>query len=302
MSFSKYRAPSCAHSSHPVTPRIGILALQGGVAEHARMMEWLGAEVVLVRKAEHIVWDPRRLAGTASQGGSASHDKSSPREGVVPPEDEPPLEDEPPQVDVSQQIDVSPHLGGHVPGPGIAAIKGPPPLDGLILPGGESSTIDRLLRRFQMAQPLAEAIRAGLPTLATCAGLILLAREVIDPAPGQKSLAVLDISVRRNAFGRQVDSADEIVHTAYGPVAAAFIRAPAVERVGPGINVIARRDHADGSDRLESCSRVQPHSQPLTQGPIVGVDTATVIGVSFHPELTGDDTVHRELLRRATGH
>ena len=89
-------------------------------------------------------------------------------------------------------------------------------MDALVLPGGESSTIDRLLRMFELSEPLRDAIASGLPTLGTCAGLVLLAREVVDPAPGQRSLGVLDVTVRRNAFGSQVDSAEVDLATRLG--------------------------------------------------------------------------------------
>jgi pyridoxal 5'-phosphate synthase pdxT subunit len=149
-----------------------------------------------------------------------------------------------------------------------------PRVDGLVLPGGESSTIDRLLRLYDLAEPLRETIAAGVPTLGTCAGLVLLANEVLDPAPGQQSLGLLDVSVRRNALGRQVDSAEVDLETVLGAVRVAFIRAPVVVRVGEGVEVLARRDDA-----------------------VVGVRAGGITGVSFHPELTGDETFHRALLQ-----
>ncbi len=146
-------------------------------------------------------------------------------------------------------------------------------VDALVLPGGESSTIDRLLRLFGLGKPLAAAIRAGLPTLATCAGLIQLATRIEDPAPGQQSLGVLDVDVRRNAFGRQVDSAEVALETAWGPAEVAFIRAPAVTRVGAGVEVLA-----------------------TFHGQAVGVAQGAITGVAFHPELTGETLFHRRLL------
>ena len=145
---------------------VGVLALQGGVSEHAEMLESLGAQVRWVRTGEQL-------------------------EG----------------------------------------------LDALVLPGGESSTIDRLTRIFGVREPLIEVISSGLPTLGTCAGLIMLSKRIDDPAPGQQSLGVLDVSVGRNAFGSQVDSAevrlpwltpagDEVV------IDTAFIRAPIVTGTG----------------------------------------------------------------------
>jgi pyridoxal 5'-phosphate synthase pdxT subunit len=146
-------------------------------------------------------------------------------------------------------------------------------VDAVVLPGGESSVIDRLLRTFGLFEPLRAAIAGGLPTLGTCAGLILLANRVEDPAPGQQSLAVLEATVRRNAFGSQVDSAEVSLETVDGPVTVAFIRAPMVVAVGPDAEVIARRGDA-----------------------VVGVRQGGVTGIAFHPELTGEARFHRRLL------
>jgi pyridoxal 5'-phosphate synthase pdxT subunit len=146
-------------------------------------------------------------------------------------------------------------------------------VDAIVLPGGESSVIDRLLRMFELFEPLKQAIAGGLPTLGTCAGLILLADKVLDPAPGQQSLGLLDATVRRNAFGSQVDSAEVGLETAEGPVKVAFIRAPEVVEVGAGVEVIARRG-----------------------GAIVGVRQGTITGLAFHPEVTGEPRFHQRLL------
>ena len=151
-------------------------------------------------------------------------------------------------------------------------------VDALVLPGGESSTIDKLLRIFDLFDPLRTAIAGGLPTLGTCAGLVLLAREIADPAPGQQSLGILDVTVRRNALGPQVDSAELSLDTSLGPVRVAFIRAPIVTRLGAGVEVVARRDE---------------HIVAVTQGP--------VMGVAFHPELSGEAAFHRHLLAQASG-
>jgi pyridoxal 5''-phosphate synthase, glutaminase subunit Pdx2 len=191
---------------------VGVLALQGGVREHVRVLEELGASTVPLRT-------PSDLLGS---------------DGLR--------------------------------------------VDALVLPGGESSTIDRLLRIFGLFEPLRTAVSDGLPTLGTCAGLILLAREVLDPAPGQQSLGVLDVTVRRNAFGSQVDSAELDLHTTDGPVTVAFIRAPQVVATGPGVEVIALRDQA-----------------------IVGVRQDAITGIAFHPELTGEPLFHRRLLETASG-
>lgn len=146
-------------------------------------------------------------------------------------------------------------------------------VDGLVLPGGESSTIDRLLRMFGTFDPLRDAILGGLPTLGTCAGLVLLADEVLDPAPGQQSLRVLDVAVRRNAFGPQVDSAEVDLPTVDGPAKVAFIRAPMVTRQGVAVRVLAT--HLGG---------------------VVAVRQGCVSGLAFHPELTGETLFHRRLL------
>lgn len=146
-------------------------------------------------------------------------------------------------------------------------------LDALVLPGGESSVIDRLVRSVGLDVALKWVITDGLPTLATCAGLILLAVAVLDPAPGQQSLQLLDVDVRRNAFGPQRASAEVRLSSSWGPAEVAFIRAPAIERVGPDVAVLAE------------------HS-----GRVVGVATASVIGLACHPELTGAELFHRRLL------
>lgn len=191
---------------------IGVLALQGGVREHVRLLEGLGVRAALLRT-------PSDLVGS---------------DGLQ--------------------------------------------VDGLVLPGGESSTMDKLLRMFELSDPLRDAIASGLPTLGTCAGLVLLAREVVDPAPGQRSLGLLDVTVQRNALGPQVDSAEVDLATRLGAVRVAFIRAPIVTRVGPGVETLAVRD-----------------------GRVVGVRHGAVTGIAFHPELTGEAAFHRLLLADAAG-
>lgn len=185
---------------------VGVLALQGGVREHAELLAGLGASVTYVRKVSDL---------TGPDGSR---------------------------------------------------------VDALVLPGGESSTIDRLLRIFELTEPLRATIASGVPTLGTCAGLVLLARTVIDPAPGQTSLGLLDVDVRRNAFGSQVDSALVHLDTLLGPADVAFIRAPRVERVGAGVEVLAEH-----------------------QGAVVAVRQGMVTGLSFHPELTGEPRFHAAL-------
>ena len=191
-------------------PRVGILAVQGGVREHQELLVGLGAKVTHVRAASDLL--------------------------------------------------------------------GPdgPRIDALVLPGGESSTMDRLVRIFELFDPLRTVIAAGLPTLGTCAGLILLAHRIIDPAPGQQSLAVLDVDVRRNAFGAQVDSAEVNLDTRLGRTHVAFIRAPEVVRVGEHVEVL-------GS----------------WTGAVVAVRQGPSMGLACHPELTGETTFHRALLASA---
>lgn len=185
---------------------VGVLALQGGVSEHAEMLESLGCNVVLVKKAEQLA-----------------------------------------------------------------------SLDALVLPGGESSTIDRLTRILGVRDALIDAISGGLPTLGTCAGLIMLSKTIDDPAPGQQSLSLLNVSVGRNAFGSQVASAETTLDWQDGdasrPVKAAFIRAPRISSTGDDVTVTARY-----------------------RGEIVGVRQSNIIGISFHPELTDDTSIHEELL------
>ena len=151
-------------------------------------------------------------------------------------------------------------------------------IDGLIIPGGESTTIGKLLVRFGLLEPLREAIRAGLPTFGTCAGMIVLAQQLDQPFE-QPLLEVLDVEVRRNAFGRQVDSFDvalPIEGIDGGPVDVSFIRAPWVSR-------ILNHD-------VEVLAEVDGHPVVVEQGHI--------LAAAFHPELTGDDRLHRRFVER----
>jgi pyridoxal 5'-phosphate synthase pdxT subunit len=155
-------------------------------------------------------------------------------------------------------------------------------VDGLVLPGGESTTIGRLLDVFDLLAPLRAAVRSGLPVYGSCAGMILLADEVVDGLPGQPVVGGLDVSVRRNAFGRQVDSfeTDLALHgVAGGPVHAVFIRAPWVEQAREGVEVLAR---VPGS----------PQAGTPAGGRVVAVRQGGLLATSFHPELTGDVRVH----------
>lgn len=198
-------------------PVIGVLALQGGVAEHRRVLDRLGVAHRRVRR-------PADLADLA----------------------------------------------------------------GIILPGGESTTISRLLRTEGLAGPLAAALAGGLPAFGTCAGMILLAEEVLDTRPDAVRLGALPVTVRRNAFGRQAQSfeADLAVRGVAGEVHAVFIRAPQVTAVGPGVEVLARVPAGHG-----------PHS-----GAVVAVRHGAVLATSFHPECApGEDRLHRLFLTGCAG-
>ncbi len=183
-----------------MTPLVGVLALQGDVADHVRALETCGARVRTVRR-------PEELTG----------------------------------------------------------------LDGIVLPGGESTTIDRLSRRFGLREPLVEALAGGLPAYGSCAGMIMLADGLVDGLPDQQTFGGLDVTVRRNAFGRQVDSFETDLDLVglEAPVHAVFIRAPWVERVGPDVEVLATAaDHP------------------------VAVRQGALLATSFHPEATDDVRVH----------
>lgn len=147
-------------------------------------------------------------------------------------------------------------------------------LDGLIIPGGESTTISRLLVTSGLREPLQTQVDNGFPVFGTCAGLIMLASEVIDGRADQWSFAGLDVAVRRNGYGRQIASFESpIVVPGRGTVPGVFIRAPRIERWGPQVEVLATHDHGDGA-----C-------------PVL-VRQGAVWGCSFHPELTSDVLVH----------
>ncbi|MCW2616336.1 MAG: glutamine amidotransferase [Frankiales bacterium] len=154
-------------------------------------------------------------------------------------------------------------------------------LDGLVLPGGESTTISRLLDVFELREPLRCAVRGGLPVYGSCAGMILLADTVLDGRADQQGIGGLDVVVRRNAFGRQVDSFEaDLAFTGVGDVHAVFIRAPWVESTGEGVQVLA----AVGAEHPAA-------------GRVVAVRQGPVLATSFHPELTGDHRVHGLFVR-----
>jgi pyridoxal 5'-phosphate synthase pdxT subunit len=186
-------------------PSIGVLALQGDVREHLRLLGSLGVPAVAVRR-------PAELAGVA----------------------------------------------------------------GLVLPGGESTTMIRLARIFDLLDPLRERVADGMPAFGTCAGMILLADRVLDGVAGQETVGGLDITVRRNAFGRQVDSFEEDVHVVGldEPLHAVFIRAPWVESVGSGVEVLATVETGPAAGR------------------IVAVREGPLMATSFHPEVGGGSRIH----------
>jgi pyridoxal 5'-phosphate synthase pdxT subunit len=147
-------------------------------------------------------------------------------------------------------------------------------IDGLVLPGGESTTMSKLIDIFELRKPLKDFVASGKPVFGTCAGMIMLATEVLDAASKQRGLAAMDISVRRNAFGTQLDSFETELSFAGKTAQVAFIRAPIVEVVGEGVEVLST----------------------LEDGRIVGVRQGNLLATSFHPELTGDKTVHSYFL------
>jgi len=151
-------------------------------------------------------------------------------------------------------------------------------VDGLILPGGESSTISKLLVINELFDPLAERLNSGMPAFGTCAGMIMLSSEILDGRDDQLSFGAIDIAVRRNAFGRQIDSFEtdlNVIGLPEAPVHAVFIRAPVVERVGPGVEILAAVEEG----RPVACR----------QGPI--------LVTSFHPELSADLRLHELFIK-----
>jgi pyridoxal 5'-phosphate synthase pdxT subunit len=161
------------------------------------------------------------------------------------------------------------------------ACRLPPDLDdvdALVLPGGESTTMSMLLESAGLFEPVAERLEAGMPAFGTCAGMILLGRQILDGRDDQRCFDAIDITVRRNAFGRQVDSFEAPVPidgVEGPPFHAVFIRAPWVERVGPGVEVLGTVAEGPAAGR------------------IVAVRQGALLATAFHPELTGDLRVHR---------
>jgi 5'-phosphate synthase pdxT subunit len=179
------------------------------------------------------------------------------------------------QGDVREHLATLPELGAEavtVRRPGeLAAV------DALVVPGGESTTMAKLAARFGLLGPLRDAVAGGLPVYGSCAGMIMLADRLLDAPADQVTVGGLDVTVRRNAFGRQVDSFEsqvEIDGVAGGPVHAVFIRAPWVEQAGEGVQVLGRVVGGPADGR------------------IVAVRQGNLVATSFHPELTGDRRVH----------
>ena len=151
---------------------------------------------------------------------------------------------------------------------------------GLVIPGGESTVMDKLSRTFGMAEPLRAAVDAGLPMYGTCAGLIMLADRIVDGSAGQRSIGGLDVAVRRNAFGSQNDSFEtdlDVPVIGGPPVHAVFIRAPVVDDVGPLATAVG----------------------VLDDGRVVAVEQGNLLGTSFHPEVTADYRFHARFLDKA---
>jgi 5'-phosphate synthase pdxT subunit len=151
-------------------------------------------------------------------------------------------------------------------------------VSGLIIPGGESTVMQKLAVAYDLFEPIKNKIHNGFPVFGTCAGLIMLAEEILDGIPGQAGFGGLDVSVRRNAFGHQLDSFEADLEFAGvdGLVHAAFIRAPIVDRVGAGVEVLSKLD----------------------DGRIVGVRQNNALGISFHPEVAGETRIHELFVRQ----
>jgi 5'-phosphate synthase pdxT subunit len=153
---------------------------------------------------------------------------------------------------------------------------------GLIIPGGESTVMQKLAVAYDLFQPIKDALKNGLPAFGTCAGLIMLADEIVDGIPGQAGFGGLDVSVRRNAFGNQLDSFEvdlDFLGVSGPSVHAAFIRAPIVERVGESVEVLSS----------------------LADGRIVAVRQGHLLGISFHPEVTGETRIHELFVSMVRG-
>jgi pyridoxal 5'-phosphate synthase pdxT subunit len=182
------------------------------------------------------------------------------------------------QGDVREHLRVLSALGARAIG--VRRVAELDQCDGLVIPGGESTTMSKLARTFDLFEPIRQRIKEGMPVFGTCAGMIMLADRIEDGTADQETLGGLDITVRRNAFGRQVDSFEGDLDFAglEAPVHAVFIRAPWVEDAGPDVEVLARVGGGPAAGR------------------IVGVRQGSLMATSFHPEVGGDDRVHRLFL------
>ena len=180
------------------------------------------------------------------------------------------------QGDVREHLYAVQEAGAHV-----TTVRRPSELeavDALVIPGGESTTMDKLVRAFELFDPLRARLRAGMPAFGSCAGMIMLADRIADGRPDQQTLGGIDMTVRRNAFGRQVDSFEHDLHIrAIGglPMRAVFIRAPWVEEVGDAVDVLATVEEGRAAGRIVA----------VRQGPL--------LATSFHPEVTGDHRFHQ---------
>ncbi len=205
------------------------------------------------------------------------------------------------QGDVREHLRALAEVGAEaVPVKDADALAG---VHGLVLPGGESTTISMLALRWGLMEPLREAARSGLPMYGSCAGMILLADTVLDGRPDQQGVGGIDMVVRRNAFGRQVDSFEaDLDFPALGaePIHAVFIRAPWVESVGESVEVLASVPVPPHFEPHLPGTQARPVELPAATHPgtaaalsrIVAVRSGSLLATSFHPELTGDHRVH----------
>jgi 5'-phosphate synthase pdxT subunit len=189
------------------------------------------------------------------------------------------------QGDVREHLRVLESLGASATG--VRRVAELDACDGLVIPGGESTTMFKLARTFDLFEPIRQRIKEGMPVFGTCAGMIMLADRIEDGTADQETLGGLDITVRRNAFGRQVDSCEGEVSFAGldDPVHAVFIRAPWVEDTGPEVEVLARVDDSVAGGAPDGAA-----------GRIVAVRQGSLMATSFHPEVDGDGRIHRLFL------
>jgi 5'-phosphate synthase pdxT subunit len=229
---------------------------------HHRRADTLGLAQRKLRREELATSDAALIGSVQRAEPAASAGQASPTVGVL-----------------ALQGDVAEHLRAiTAAGARPVAVRRPAELevvDGLIIPGGESTTIWKLAAIFDLVSPLRERIDTGMPVFGSCAGMILLASRLVARAGDQETLGAIDMTVRRNAFGRQADSFEsdiDISGAGSPPFRAVFIRAPWVEEVGPGVEILA--------------------TEPRT-GRIVAVRQGPALATAFHPELTQDNRVHK---------